>query len=69
MQMVAQLQAGAIEAFCVGEPWNDQLVGGALGATACITGKIWANRPEKSLACTPTGSRTTPVRPRRWRRR
>jgi nitrate/nitrite transport system substrate-binding protein len=39
-----------MDAFCVGEPWNDQLVHQSLGYTACITGEIWKDHPEKSLA-------------------
>lgn len=48
-QMVANLKVGTMDAFCVGEPWNDQTVHQALGYTACITGEIWKDHPEKSL--------------------
>jgi nitrate/nitrite transport system substrate-binding protein len=34
----------------VGEPWNDQLVNQGLGYTACQTGEIWKDHPEKSFA-------------------
>ncbi len=48
-QMVANMKVGTMDAFCVGEPWNDQLVHQSLGYTACVTGEIWKNHPEKSL--------------------
>ena len=49
-QMVANMKIGTMDAFCVGEPWNDQLVNQGLGYTACVTGEIWRDHPEKSLA-------------------
>jgi len=49
-QMVANMKVGTMDAFCVGEPWNDQLVHQDLGYSACITGEIWKDHPEKSLA-------------------
>ncbi len=49
-QMVANMKVGTMDAFCVGEPWNAQLVQQDLGYTAVTTGEIWANHPEKSLA-------------------
>jgi nitrate/nitrite transport system substrate-binding protein len=49
-QMVANMKANTMEAFCVGEPWPDQLVNQKIGYTACATGQIWMNHPEKSFA-------------------
>ena len=49
-QMVANMRANTMEAFCVGEPWNDQLVAQGLGYTAVSTGQMWMNHPEKSFA-------------------
>jgi nitrate/nitrite transport system substrate-binding protein len=49
-QMVANMKVGAMDAFCVGEPWNAQLVTQGIGYTALTTGELWANHPEKSLA-------------------
>jgi len=46
-QMVANMKAGTMEAFCVGEPWNDQAVAQQLGYTAVSTGQLWMNHPEK----------------------
>ncbi|PYF08744.1 nitrate/nitrite transport system substrate-binding protein [Rhodobacter viridis] len=48
-QMVANMKVGNMEAFCVGEPWNAQLVNQGIGFTACTTGEIWAKHPEKVL--------------------
>lgn len=49
-QMVANMKANTMEAFCVGEPWNDQLVAQKLGYTAVSTGQLWMNHPEKAFA-------------------
>ncbi|MEO7248143.1 MAG: CmpA/NrtA family ABC transporter substrate-binding protein [Novosphingobium sp.] len=49
-QMVANMRADTMDAFCVGEPWNEQLVTQQLGYTAVSTGQIWMNHPEKSFA-------------------
>ncbi|WP_322893240.1 MULTISPECIES: CmpA/NrtA family ABC transporter substrate-binding protein [unclassified Yoonia] len=48
-QMVANMKVGNMEAFCVGEPWNEQLVNQRIGFTACTTGELWQNHPEKVL--------------------
>ena len=48
-QMVANMKVGTMDAFCVGEPWNDQLVNQRLGYTAAVTGEVWKDHPEKSL--------------------
>jgi nitrate/nitrite transport system substrate-binding protein len=48
-QMVANMKVGNMDAFCVGEPWNEQLVNQGIGFTACTTGEIWAKHPEKAL--------------------
>jgi len=48
-QMVANMKVGNMDAFCVGEPWNEQLVNQKVGYTACTTGEIWAKHPEKVL--------------------
>ena len=49
-QMVANMKVGTMDAFCVGEPWNAQLVNQGLGYSAVTTGELWAKHPEKSLA-------------------
>jgi nitrate/nitrite transport system substrate-binding protein len=49
-QMVANMKVGTMDAFCVGEPWNEQLVRQGIGYTAVNTGELWARHPEKSFA-------------------
>jgi nitrate/nitrite transport system substrate-binding protein len=49
-QMVANMKAGTQDAFCVGEPWNAQLINQKIGYTACLTSEIWMNHPEKAFA-------------------
>lgn len=48
-QMVANMKAGTQDAFCVGEPWNGQLINQKVGYTACLTSELWMNHPEKAL--------------------
>ncbi len=48
-QMVANMKVGTMDAFCVGEPWNAQLINQKLGYTAVNTYEIWNKHPEKSL--------------------
>jgi nitrate/nitrite transport system substrate-binding protein len=49
-QMVANMKVGNMDAFCVGEPWNEQLVNQGVGFTACSTGEIWKRHPEKAFS-------------------
>jgi nitrate/nitrite transport system substrate-binding protein len=49
-QMVANMKVGTMDAFCVGEPWNDQLVHQDIGYSALTTGELWNKHPEKSFA-------------------
>lgn len=49
-QMVANMKIGGMESFCVGEPWNAQLVNQKQGYTALITGELWKDHPEKCLS-------------------
>jgi nitrate/nitrite transport system substrate-binding protein len=49
-QMVANMQTGTMDVFCVGEPWNQRLVNKQLGYTATQTGEIWNKHPEKSFS-------------------
>ena len=49
-QMVANMKVGTMEAFCVGEPWNAQLVNQQEGYTALVTGQLWKDHPEKALS-------------------
>jgi nitrate/nitrite transport system substrate-binding protein len=49
-QMVANMKVGNMEAFCVGEPWNAQLVNQKAGFSALVTGELWKDHPEKALS-------------------
>ncbi|WLG46786.1 CmpA/NrtA family ABC transporter substrate-binding protein [Pseudomonas sp. FP1740] len=51
-QMIAHLQAGRIDGFCVGEPWAASAVQQNLGFTMATTQTIWPDHPEKVLGCT-----------------
>jgi nitrate/nitrite transport system substrate-binding protein len=48
-QMVANMRTGTVDAFCVGEPWNAQLINQDIGYSALTTGQLWNNHPEKVL--------------------
>ncbi|MFS8867341.1 CmpA/NrtA family ABC transporter substrate-binding protein [Synechococcus sp. H65.1] len=49
-QMVANMKSKTMAAFCVGEPWNAQLVNQKEGYTALTTGELWNRHPEKAFA-------------------
>jgi nitrate/nitrite transport system substrate-binding protein len=51
-QMVANLKAGNIEGYCVGEPWNERAVMAKLGSALITNYDIWNNNPEKVLQVT-----------------
>src|SRR5262249_57514197 len=44
-QMVANMKVGNMAAFCVGEPWNEQLVHQDIRFTAATTRQICFNPP------------------------
>ena len=46
-QMPQTLEAGAICAYCVGEPWNQQAVFKKIGVPVTTNYDIWKNNPEK----------------------
>src|ERR1700681_4075914 len=48
-QMVANMKVGTMDCFCVGEPWNLQLIHQDIGYTALTTGELWNKHPEKAL--------------------
>ncbi len=48
-QMVANMKVGNMDVFCVGEPWNEQLVNQNIGYSAVTTGELWSKHPEKVL--------------------
>ncbi|MBE9009161.1 ABC transporter substrate-binding protein [Pseudanabaenaceae cyanobacterium LEGE 13415] len=49
-QMVANMETKTMDAFCVGEPWNDRLITKKIGYSAITTGEFWKGHPEKSFA-------------------
>jgi nitrate/nitrite transport system substrate-binding protein len=49
-QMVAGMESGDMQAFCVGEPWNARLVAKEIGYSALVTGELWKDHPEKAFA-------------------
>ncbi len=51
-QMVANMQAGKMDGFCVGEPWNAKTLKDDIGFTALNTQDIWKDHPEKVCAFT-----------------
>ena len=49
-QMVANMQAGKMDGYCVGEPWNGKAIKDDIGFTAITTQDIWKDHPEKVCA-------------------
>ncbi len=48
-QMVANMKAGNMDGFSVGEPWNGVAVKDGIGTTEIASQDIWKNHPEKAL--------------------
>lgn len=48
-QMPATLEAGTIEGYCVGEPWNQAAVFKKIGVPVITDDEIWNDNPEKVL--------------------
>lgn len=46
-QMPATLEAGTIDGYCVGEPWNQAAVQKKIGVPVITDDDIWHNNPEK----------------------
>ncbi len=51
-QMPSTLEAGTIEGYCVGDPWNQQAVSKGIGVPVVTDYDIWKNNPEKVLGVT-----------------
>jgi nitrate/nitrite transport system substrate-binding protein len=51
-QMPATLEAGTIDGYCVGEPWNQQAVAKGIGVPVVTDYEIWRNNPEKVFGVT-----------------
>nr|WP_166180308.1 CmpA/NrtA family ABC transporter substrate-binding protein [Altererythrobacter segetis] len=48
-QMPATLEAGTIDGYCVGEPWNQAAVQKKIGVPVITDDEIWHDNPEKVL--------------------
>ncbi|MCR4378082.1 MAG: ABC transporter substrate-binding protein [Rhodospirillales bacterium] len=46
-QMPATMEAGTINGYCVGEPWNQQAVFKGIGVPVITDYELWKNNPEK----------------------
>lgn len=51
-QMPATMEAGTIQGYCVGEPWNQQAVFKGIGVPVITDYEIWPNNPEKVFGVT-----------------
>ncbi|MCW7545933.1 ABC transporter substrate-binding protein [Aurantimonas litoralis] len=51
-QMPATLEAGTIQGYCVGEPWNQQAVFKGIGVPVITDYEIWKDNPEKVFGMT-----------------
>ncbi len=43
------LRSGALDAYCVGEPWNSQAILDGDGVLLTTKGQIWQSSPDKVL--------------------
>jgi nitrate/nitrite transport system substrate-binding protein len=59
-QMPATLEAGTIQGYCVGEPWNQQAVDKGIGVPVTTDYDIWRNNPEKVFGVTETWANEHP---------
>ena len=53
-QMVANMKAGAMDGYCVGEPWGAVAVKDGIGFTHLTTQDLWRFHPEKALVVNET---------------
>jgi nitrate/nitrite transport system substrate-binding protein len=51
-QMPATMEAGTINGYCVGEPWNQQALFKKVGVPVVTDYEIWKNNPEKVIGVT-----------------
>ncbi|MGE4278922.1 MAG: CmpA/NrtA family ABC transporter substrate-binding protein [Magnetospirillum sp.] len=51
-QMPATMEAGTINGYCVGEPWNQAAVFKGIGVPVITDTEIWKNNPEKVFGVT-----------------
>jgi len=48
-RMVADTRRGAMDGFCVGEPWNARAIADGIGFSVATSQDIWADHPENVL--------------------
>jgi nitrate/nitrite transport system substrate-binding protein len=51
-QMPATMEAGTLNGYCVGEPWNQQAIFKKVGVPVITDYEIWKNNPEKVIGVT-----------------
>ena len=51
-QMVANMNIGKMDGYCVGEPWNARAIADGIGFTSVTTQDLWKDHPEKVCAFT-----------------
>nr|WP_298725697.1 CmpA/NrtA family ABC transporter substrate-binding protein [uncultured Steroidobacter sp.] len=51
-QMPAAMEAGTVNGYCVGEPWNQQAIFKGVGVPIVTDLEIWKNNPEKVFGVT-----------------
>jgi nitrate/nitrite transport system substrate-binding protein len=51
-QMPQNLEAGIVQGYCVGEPWNQKAVVAGIGVPVTTNYDIWKNNPEKVFGVT-----------------
>lgn len=59
-QMPATMEAGTINGYCVGEPWNQQAVFKNIGVPVVTNYDIWKNNPEKVFGVTELWAQKNP---------
>lgn len=59
-QMPVTLEAGTIQGYCVGEPWNQAAVFKGIGVPVITDDEIWKNNPEKVFGVTKAWAEQNP---------
>jgi nitrate/nitrite transport system substrate-binding protein len=59
-QMPATLEAGTINGYSVGEPWNQQAIAKGVGVPIITDYEIWKNNPEKVFGVTKAWAQKNP---------
>ncbi len=59
--MPTVLEAGNIQGYCVGEPWNQQAVAKGIGVPVTTNYDVWKNNPEKVFGVTKKWADENPI--------